>query len=237
MAVCCLSASALAGPITYSFSSGNRSATAEFAKSGSNLVVTLTNTSTADALVPTDVLTGVFFDVIGNLSLTRTSALVPLTSAVRLGGTGADITPGDRVVGGEWSYLNSIVQVPPQNSGISSSGLNIFGPGNLFPGPNLEGPSSPDGIQYGITTAGDNLLTGNGGITGTGLIKNSVVFTLGGWSGEPDAVIVGAYFQYGTALEEPGFTGDIPEPGAWALMGLGSVGLLMARRMRGGRRG
>jgi hypothetical protein len=56
---------AAAASITYSFSSGPLSATALFEKSGSNLVITLTNTSLADATVPTDILTAVYFEITG----------------------------------------------------------------------------------------------------------------------------------------------------------------------------
>jgi hypothetical protein len=227
----------LAGPITYSFADDDRSASVEFARCGSDLIVTLTNTSTADALVPTDILTAVFFEVVGNPTLTRTSAVVPLGSSVFVGGTGVDETPPDRVVGGEWSYVNSIVAVPPQNEGVSSTGLNIFGPGSRFPGDNLQGPDSPDGVQYGITSAGDNLLThtGNGGINGEHLIKNSVVFTLGGFSGEPDARILSARFLYGTSLSEPQFEGQVPEPASIVLAVAGAVllsGSAWSRRRR-----
>lgn len=216
---------AVAGSITYGFSSGNRSATAEFAGSGSDLLVTLTNTSTADALVPADILTAVFFEITGDPALTRTSAMLPLSSSVWVGGTGADVTPLDRIVGGEWSYQNSILAVPPYNQGISSVGLNVFGPHTLFPGPNLQGPNSPDGVQYGLTSAGDNLTTGNGGLNGEHLIKNSIVFTLGGFSGEPDAVILSASFQYGTSLDEPRFEGHVPEPGSLVLWLFGTLAL------------
>jgi hypothetical protein len=219
----------LAGPITFSFASGNRSANVEFARTGSDLIVTLTNTSTADALVPTDILTAVFFEVLGNPTLIRTSALVPLSSSVLVGGSGTNVTPLDRVVGGEWSYENSITEVPPQNEGISSTGIDIFGPGDRFPGSNLQGPDSPDGVQYGITTAGDNLLTGNGGINGQHLIKNSVVFTLGGFSGEPDAKILSASFLYGTSLDEPQFDGQVPEPASVVLAVFGVLALSGAR--------
>lgn len=215
---------AMAGSISFGFSSGDRSANVEFARSGSDLIVTLTNTSTHDALVPTDILTAVFFNFDGNPTLTRVSALVPDDNFVLVGGTGANVTPGDRIVGGEWAYKTGISAVPPQNQGVSSTGIGVFGPGDLFPGANLQGPSSPDGLQYGITTAGDNLLTGNGGLSGEHLIKNSVVFTLGGFSGEPDAKILSASFLYGTSLDEPQFEGRIvPEPGSSVLLLIGAV--------------
>jgi hypothetical protein len=218
---------AQASPVSYGFSNGTRSATVDFAASGTDLLVTLTNTSPYDALVPSDILTGVFFDVIGNPALTRISAMVPAGSAVLVGGTGADITPGDRVVGGEWAYAQTGA-VPPNNGGISSAGLSIFGASNLFPGPNLEGPASPDGIQYGITAAGDNLLTGNSGISNTGLIKNAVVFRLGNFNSEPDLLIIDAFFQYGTGLDEPGYPADhfIPEPASLVLLAFGCLGMV-----------
>jgi hypothetical protein len=227
---------AVAGPISFSFSSGDLAAHVDFVRSGSDLIVTLTNTSAADALVPTDILTAVFFDVSGNPLLTRTSALVPLSSSVLVGNSGADVTPFDRVVGGEWSYLNSISDPANHNQGISSTGVGTFGPGNRFPGSNLQGPTSPDGVQYGITTAGDDLLTGNGGLSGEHLIKNSTVFTLAGFGSEPDAVITAARFLYGTSLDEPQFEGTrftpVPEPSAMTLaaVGLAAMGFTWRRK-------
>lgn len=223
LAVVLAASPASAASVSYSFTSGNRSATALFEKSGGNLVVTLTNTSTYDALVPTDILTGVYFNIVGDPLLTRVSALVPLTSSVFEIGSGTDVTPADRVVGGEWAYLNNLVAVPPHNSGLSSVGLGVFGPGDVFPGSNLQGPTSPDGVQFGITSAGDNLTTGNGGISGSYLTKNAVVLTLGNFSGEPDAKIQGARFQYGTALDEPQFDALTPEPSSLVLAGLGTA--------------
>ncbi|MBI3837456.1 MAG: hypothetical protein HY288_05935 [Planctomycetia bacterium] len=214
---------AIAGSITYSFSNGSLAASADFERSGNNLIVTLTNTSAGDAQLPTDILTGIFFDVTGDPLLTRTSAIVPFGSSVLVGGTGADVTPSDRVVGGEWAYLNNLESVSPHNSGISSSGLNIFGSGDLFPGDNLQGPTSPDGVQFGIIPAGDNLLTGNGALSGQDLIKNTVVFMLGGFAGEPNATILGVAFQYGTALDQPRFEGHAPEPSSLVLLALAAV--------------
>src|SRR5262249_15560239 len=135
---------AIAGPITYSFSSGTRAASATFAKSGSNLIITLTNTSAADAMVDTDILTAVYFTVTGSPTLTPISAVVPPTSDVFDIGPGTLVTPGDRVVGGEWAYRN--VALPHgNNEGVSSTGLGVFGPPDLFPGPDLQPPVSPNG--------------------------------------------------------------------------------------------
>lgn len=230
--------SALGSPITFSMTSGTRSASAEFGQSGSDLIVTLTNTSTADAEVPTDILTGVFFEIAGDPLLVPTSAILPPGGAVLVGGTAVDVTPVDGVVGGEWAYLNNLSQVPSANSGISSSGLGVFGPADRFPGANLQGPTNPAGLQFGITSASDDLLTGNGGLSGEYLIKSSVVFTLAGYNGEPNADILHVFFQYGTALDEPRLQGHTPEPSSLVLLvfGIGGLGAFRYRRRKAGGR-
>jgi hypothetical protein len=227
----------MAGPISYNFTSGTRAATVDFARSGTDLIVTLTNTSTFDAMNPTDILTAVFFDVVGNPTLSRTSAIIAPGSFAFTPGTGATVTPVGGVVGGEWAYKNSLAYML-NNQAVSSVGLNIFGPGDLFPGPDLTPPPSPDGVEWGITSIGDNPTTGNGGLIGNNpqdLIKNAVVFTLGGYTGEPSTDILRATFQYGTALDEFSITVPTPEPGSCVLLGLGGIGfaaLVARRRMR-----
>jgi hypothetical protein len=223
---------AAASPVTFSGSSGSQSASVSFDVSGSNLLVTLTNTSSADTLVPTDLLTAVFFTISGNPALTRVSAVLTGGSVVEHGTT----DPGD-VVGGEYAYLNGLSQYGA-NEGISSSGLNIFGAGDLFPGNNLDGPASPDGPQYGLASAGDSPATGNPEILSTPIIMNSVLFTLGGLpQGFLLSSISNVTFQYGTALDEGHFDGScvdcsapIPEPGSLALFGSGII--LAARGAR-----
>jgi hypothetical protein len=59
-------ASAFATDMTFLGSSGNRQAAVEFKMVGNVLYVTLRNTSMADALAPTDMLGGVFFDTANN---------------------------------------------------------------------------------------------------------------------------------------------------------------------------
>jgi len=221
-------ATAEASPLFATASGGSRSASVFFDTSGTDLIVILTNTSGFDALVPVDVMTGLFFDISGTpLSLSRTSAVVPAGHLVFNGPT----DPGG-VIGGEWAYLGGLVGAPFGASyGISSAGFGFFGPSDLFPGSDLQPPTSPDGLQYGITSAGDNPLTGNAPMMSNAIVRNQVVFTLSGLpiGFDPAASISNLTFQYGTALDEPSIR--VPAPGAAAGL-LGFAGLLGLRRRR-----
>jgi hypothetical protein len=222
-----------AASVTFSASTNDLAASATFDTSGSSLIVTLRNTSLFDVLAQNRILTAVFFDVDGPLlSLTpgTGSAVLDFGSVVHFGGT----DPGG-VVGGEWAYLSGISGQTQfgQNYGISSSGFGIFGGAN-FPGTDLSPPPALDGVNYGITSAGDNMTTGNlAVIGGRPLIQNSVVFTLPGLplGFDPSALIKNVTWQYGTSLNsddpnEPviGYT-PVPEPGVGSvlLMGLGML--------------
>src|SRR5690349_20661179 len=94
-----------ASPISFSGTSGSHSATVTFDISGSNLIVTLTNTAAADTLVPTDLLNAVFFTLAGDPALTRTSVVLGAGSVVEHG-----VTDPGGVVGGEYAYVNGINQ-------------------------------------------------------------------------------------------------------------------------------
>lgn len=215
-----------ATPITFTGSSGDLGASVNFAVDGSgNLIVTLTNTSTADVLIPSEVLTAVFFDISGNPSLTPVSALLNTGSVVFFG------SDGGGNVGGEWAYAFGLSGAPGgATEGISSAGFGLFGAGN-FGGPNLEGPAALNGLNYGLTSAGDNLSTGNAQVTGNvPLIQNSVVFTLGGLPDgfDPGAAITNVSFQYGTRLTDPNVT--VPEPGILILLGIAMSAVGLAAR-------
>ena len=223
--------SAAIGQVTFSGSSGSLAGSAQFSVSSGNLVVVLTNTATADVLVPADILCGVFFNISGaSVTLNRQSALLTAGSTVFYDPEGQ---PAGGIVGGEWAYRSGITGAPGNRSyGISSSGFNLFGPPDLFPGPDLSSPTSPNGINYGILSAGDNSGTGNTGVTGSGgLIKNSVTFTLSGAGAGFDLNrIQSVWLQYGTDLAEPGFQIFVPAPGTAAL--LAAAGVVVARRRR-----
>jgi hypothetical protein len=233
--------------VSFGFTSGGLGASADFSIVGGNLQVVLTNTGTGNVLIPIDVLTGVFFDVNGVGNLTPVSALLSGGSTVFFGPSNG----GN--VGGEWAYKSGLVGAPAGTEGISSSGLGLFDPPDRFSTAaldNLQGPDEPDGLQYGITSAGDDTGTGNAPVTGlNALIKNQVTFILSG-SGLPSESgldITNVVFQYGTALEDRhcsaiecvgtgaggGGTGDqIPEPSSLILLGSGLLVLARAARRK-----
>ena len=221
-----LTARAQAAPLSFDAASGNLAASVVFNLSGSTLTVTLTNTSLFDTLVPADVLTGVFFDIdSAPVTLTPGSAVLGAGSSVLWGTT----DPGE-VVGGEWAYAGYIGASTPggQDYGISSAGLGVFGAGS-FPGTNLSGPVSVNGMQYGIVSAGNIASTGNQAVTGSNpLIDNSVVFTFSVSPNFNPYLITNVAFQYGTSFSEPRLS--VPEPSSLLLLALSSVFVAGARR-------
>jgi hypothetical protein len=221
-------ASASATPITINGTSGTLAAQLTVTTSGSNLIVTLSNTSAGDPAAPSDILTAVFFDIAGGLTLTPVSAVICSTCSVTYGGA----TDPNKSVGGEWAYANSSNLAYGASYGISSTGLNLFGPGNLFGGTNLSGPVSPDGVQYGITTKTDSTGNNNGGLASQPLINNSVIFTFSGLpSGfDPSLAISNVTFQYGTSLTETHIS--TPTPTTLPLALVGAVVALAYRRKR-----
>jgi hypothetical protein len=195
-----LASLAAAGParagLLFSGSSGSLSASAQFDLSGNTLTVTLTNTSKADVLVPTDVLTGVFFNT--------THTLTPVSASLN----GSTVFYGSLTnVGDGWGYGTGL-NAQGENSAISATGA-VAGLGmSNFSGTH----TNLDGLAYGILSAGDNPATGNGGVTGHGpLIKNSVKFTLTVGSGFTlDELGQSVVFQYGTMLTDTHFGSGPP---------------------------
>ena len=235
--------------VIFGSSSGSRAAAARFDIVGEGLEVVLSNTSLADTLVPSDVLTGVFFNITGNPALTRMSAM---SGGPTYRGTTL-ISDAHTAVGGEWAYRNGLNQYAA-NSGISSSGLGLFGPKDLFPGANLSGPASPGGTEYGLASAADSMSTGNHGVTGNELTKNSIAFRLGGLPDHFSLSNIGdVTFQYGTSLAEPHMAWNsmslvnaaavlrpavnaVAEPATLGLAGVGLAALVAGRRRRRRRR-
>jgi hypothetical protein len=237
------------------------SAMAAFDMVDNQLVVTLTNTSTDDVLKPMEVLTAVFFTLPEGVALNPVSSVLAEDSTILFAPSydvfGAPLTGGTYAggdVGAEWAYRSGL-SAPPllfsATSGISSVGLGVFGPGDRFDTVgNLQGPDSPNGLQYGITSAGDNPATGNAPVTGhnTALIQNAVRFTFDGVPGGFSlSQITDVWFQYGTDFSEPYYPSElvyidgrsypapmpapVPEPASLLLLGLGLGGMVLRKHI------
>jgi hypothetical protein len=217
---------------------GSRSASATFDNVsffGFNfLQVTLTNTATYDPTSTSQILTAIFFNLPGNPTLTRVGALLAEGSTVK------GINPDPVNLGGEWAYRTGL-SVGGYSQGISSAALGLFGSGDRFVGNNLQGPDSPEGIQYGISTENDTSGNDGSGLSGQQLVRNTVVFYLGGISAgfDPLQSITSVRFQYGTDLaSSPYVSSDyhgpatrVPYPSSLALLGFGALGaVLIVRR-------
>ena len=200
------------------------------------LVVTLTNTGAYNPNDPADILTTVFFSLPGDPTLTRVSAVLDTGSTLFFQGAVTN-EPSGNVIGGEWAYKTGLTGAPGgADQGISSSGLNLFGPHDVFPGPTLGGLEGkpPDGVSWGLTTSVDDSSAYNGGLTRRGFIKNSVVFTLGNVPASLDSSqISNVRFQYGTSSSEPNIVGvavAVPESSTFALVSGRLLAIVLLRR-------
>lgn len=195
--------------------------TVTFAVNGDILTVTLADGRTATQ--GGQELTAVFFNVDTGVTLTPISAILPTGSTV-WGADGSTVAlPLGNNVGGEWAYLTGI-NAFGANSGISSTGLNIFGNAN-FNGPNLAGTVAVDGGNYALTK-------GTTGFAGNNapLVNYSTVFTLTGASNFKPNQVTGVTWLYGTSLNDGEHTTPTPIPAAVWLFGSGLMGLVGIRR-------
>jgi len=196
-----------------------------FVDNGAFLDVYLTNASALELLGATYYVTGVFFDIDGNPTLSPLSATLfnsngtSVTFAANGGDSwnasnDAETNVGVDDMDHEWAYARGTTQLrsgagftpgdgPKQ--GISSAGLGIFGVGNFgdsLPDLDNQNDSSVDGPPYGITTLGSTCvgcLAGNHEPLTQGVVK----FHLSGFSGFNISDIGNVLFQYGTATNEP----------------------------------
>lgn len=242
---------AQAASLLFTGSSGSLNASAMFkvTPGDGNGTIQVTLTNTADSwphpqLVPANLLTAVYFNLVGGAVVTPLSAVVPLgqdEQGVRQGllPPNSDTPYGSDDVGRYWQYATGLQHAALQgaHSGISSTGLGIFGTANFC----ASGCEELDGLPYGIVPASYNRGEGNGGIEGIPVIRYSAVFTLQGYVPE-STTVENVWFQYGTSLSEPRFAGfggtasggEVPEPATTLMIGCGllAFGAALRKRMR-----
>ena len=222
-----------------------------FDQQGQDLLVTLENIAPSGATVPEEILTGVYFDLLGLTpaqvaslvrakgELTPGSWVVNASAAVVYPGSPQPGTDSIGEVGAEYGFrydLPSSPSLPQAGMVISAVGLgDLIGPTHLFAGQELWGPPSdaPDGLGYGIVSA--VAPTANAKLTSVPLVQNGVILTL---SGLPqgfvfdETKIQNVELNYGTDVNV------LPLPGAvWGGMmllgGMGALGLIRRKLRRG----
>lgn len=222
-----------------------------FDQQGQDLLVTLENIAASGATCPEEVLTGVYFDLLGlttqeveNLVraravLTPGSWVVNASAAVVYPGSPQPGTDSNGEVGAEYAFRHDLPPSPPLPAGmiITAVGLDDYvGPTYLFAGEELWGPPSdaPDGLGYGIVS--EVAPTANAKLTSVPLVQDGVIFTL---SGLPEGFVLdgtniqNVAFNYGTDVNVV-----TPLPGAvWGGMmllgGMGGLAVIRRKRSRG----
>lgn len=219
-------------------------ASAGFTISGDTLSIVLSNIAPSHASgvqdVPGSTLTGIFFDLTGNPSLTTVSALIPVgSSLIQTATCNPGACAGATNVGGEFSYFFSGAGYSSRGSAHQSIAASGYLQGNAssgnFNGPNLNNPVALGGVDFGLISAAAGF-NPNGGLSGVPLIQDSAVFTLTGVAGLTTSNIFNVWFQYGTSLSEASICAtctppkvSLPEPNMLFLIVLGTAMMIMFR--------
>src|SRR5262245_60337749 len=202
---------------------GGHYATADFSVVGGNLVLKLTNTASGDVWDPAHVLTGLYFDVAGDPTLTALSATTCVDCITNYP------NPDPTNISGEWAFRQATDVAFKADYAVGATGLGLFGRNNLIAGASpIQAPASPGGVDFGITSK-DDIPGTNHGLSTVPLINNYVVFTFSGISSSFDlSTIEVKAWQYGSNLNEA----VVPEPATLMLFGPAAFAAFAAGRKR-----
>jgi hypothetical protein len=190
------------------------SASALFEISGDTLTITLMNTTPAGTLLRGDILTGLVWDISGG-----TPVLAFPTTALTAGSdifTDKTTSNTSDPVNGSWT--NVLGATPFSQYGVATTGFSgAFSSGTITLG--------TGGVDYGIVSNGTFPAPPGSGTSGSfnasafPLIQDTLTFTLTGVSGVTQSQITDVKFLFGTS--GAGIIAAVPEPGSFALAGIG----------------
>lgn len=226
----------------FNLDDGVHVARATLSVSGNQLQIILENMATQGTKNQGETLSGLWFDAgssvsfsSGSVALSSGSYMInPTMASNDLDGDGLDSLGG---VSGEWALEQSVAVssfFPSYDTVISSSGLgDLLGVDSLLRDSNgnlytdLDAPSSPNGINYGIVSSAGLASNANNTMNSEPLVAHGVVITLD-FTGTLDVMLLDDIaFNYGTDVT--GYV--VPAPGAafLGLLGLSTVGWVKRR--------
>lgn len=224
------------GSFTNPASSQTDTAEAVFSVSGQELTLVLTNTSTFGQYQNPDVLSGLFFSISGNPTLTGVSATAS--------GLIDPSTAGPQNVSKDWAfqysasgYTGGAAALQQTQYGVGAAGYSSLNPNFGKSGFGSGKAGNTQGLDYSIVGPDFSGINGNGAGT---LVEDSVTFL---FSGLPQSFslsdISNVVFAYGTApdytVAASGTTGSssggtaVPEPASLALLVPGLIALGLFR--------